>query len=55
VVGGGGGPTDYFVTLNLSWGWVEAVTIIIIIIVSCHLNPLPNSIVCIWYVDGPKC
>ena len=23
----GGGPTDYFVTLNLSWGWVEAVTI----------------------------
>jgi hypothetical protein len=22
-----GGPTDYFVTLNLSWGWVEAVTI----------------------------
>ena len=24
-----GGPTDYFVTLNLSWGWVEAVTIIL--------------------------
>ena len=22
----GGGPTKYFVTLNLSWGWVEAVT-----------------------------
>ena len=22
-----GGPTDNFVTLNLSWGWVEAVTI----------------------------
>ena len=22
-----GGPTDYFVTLNLSWGWVESVTI----------------------------
>jgi hypothetical protein len=26
-VGWGGGPTDYFITLNLSWGWVEAVTI----------------------------
>ena len=24
--GVGGGPTDYLVTLNLSWGWVEAVT-----------------------------
>ena len=22
-----GGPTDYLVTLNLSWGWVEALTI----------------------------
>ena len=27
MVGGVGGPTDYFVTLSLSWGWVEAVTI----------------------------
>ena len=28
-----GEPTDYFVTLNLSWGWVKAVTI---------YNPLEN-------------
>ena len=27
-VGWGGGPTDYFVTLNLIWGWVEAVAIV---------------------------
>jgi hypothetical protein len=30
LVGWVGGPTDYLVTLNLSWGWVEAVTIIML-------------------------
>jgi hypothetical protein len=58
--GGVGGQTDYFVTLNLSWGWVEAVTIwggrwhnkmYCARYSSVYSNIFGYSIICLWIMD----